>query len=122
MGNSMTIKGFLMEHGFISIIVAYAIGSRISILTQSFFDDLVIPILDVDWNNDGESDRVQLSKLTLSIGPIKLRYGRFMICLLNIIISIYVIFFIAIMVKRYYKDGTSDATQVNTKINATLTL
>lgn len=99
----VNIKDFLAEHGFISIIVAYALGGRISILSDSFFNDLIIPILDVDWNGDGKSDKLQLSALTCDIGPIKLKYGRFMLSLLNIIISVYVIFFIANLFQQYMK-------------------
>lgn len=99
----VNLKDFLAEHGFISIIVAYALGGRISILSESFFNDLIIPILDVDWNGDGKSDKLQLSRLTYDIGPIKLKYGRFLLSLLNIIISIYVIFSIANIMQQYIK-------------------
>lgn len=97
----MSLGIFLSNHGIIGIIVAYAIGGRIAVLTECFFNDMVIPILDVDWNRDGVSDKKQLSNLTCNIGPIKLRYGRFILCLLNIIISIYVIFGITYLLQRF---------------------
>lgn len=91
----------MSQHGIIGIIVAYAIGGRIAILSECFFNDMIIPILDVDWNGDGVSDKKQLSNLTFNLGPIKLRYGRFILCLLNIIISVYLIFGIVYLLKRY---------------------
>ena len=110
-----TITSFLSRHDIMSLVVAYAIGSRISELTHSFFNDIIIPILNVDWNQDGESDRKQLSELTLNIGPIKIRYGNFILNLLNIVIGILVIFFIGYFVNTYFVKHGSNVTSTTSE-------
>ena len=92
---------FLKSTDVFSIIVGWSVGMRIKDLSSSIFDNIVDPLLDYDWNRDGTSDKKQLSELYFNIGDIKITYGKVILDLIKTIIIIYIIFYIARIIKSF---------------------
>ncbi|VVU94707.1 hypothetical protein CPAV1605_432 [seawater metagenome] len=81
---------FLNDNNVIATIVATMISQRISDLSNSFIDNLIIPVLDRDADGDGEADIKDLKKYKINFLGIKFRVGEFFIVLLKFMIILFI--------------------------------
>lgn len=82
----------LKELNVLTIICASILGERISELLSSTVDDIILPIINRDANNDGIADIVKLEDKILQIYNVKLKIGKIVVITIKIIIMLCIIY------------------------------
>ena len=86
---------FLSENRVFSITIASILSSRFDNLITSLINDIIFPIINQDYDNNGEDELTQLEKHKLSIGGITLGTGKVVASLIRFIIVTCVIYVLA---------------------------
>lgn len=85
------MKGFLefiREQGVVGLATGFILGGAVSKVVTSLVNDIINPILSVILGAAGD-----LASLSLSIGPIDLRYGSFIAVLIDFAVIAAVVYF-----------------------------
>jgi len=85
---------FLSNHNVFSIVIASILSERLSELINSCIDNLIMPILNRDANNDGIEDIKNIEDYEITIYNTKFKIGRIITSLLRFLIITYIIFII----------------------------
>lgn len=92
---------FFKGNNLVSSVIATVVALNVHDISQSFSNDIVIPLLDRDLNNDGEPDIDIIKNMVIKITGVDLKVGQFLIKIMRMII---VIFVISILFKLYEKS------------------
>lgn len=74
------------------MIAATVLGRSVSMVAISFVDDFIEPVINNDYNGDGEKDITQLKDLEVSIFNTKFKVGHFIVTLMTVVISIVLLY------------------------------
>ena len=85
---------FFKNNNLISTIIATIVSTYVTELTRSFADDIIIPIINRDGNEDGEADIKTLETFKITIFGIKFKDGKFIITLIKVIFIFFIVFII----------------------------
>lgn len=96
---------FLQKNQVFGITVATLLSGRISELSSSIAEHLLAPLLDVDIDNDGISDRVELENKTLTIRGKKIQIGKVYVAILKFIVLTYITYLLVIIIKNVYPNS-----------------
>ena len=94
---------FLKENNIISTAIAAVLSDRINEMTNSFINNLIMPILNRDGDNDGEKDIQKLEDKIIYVKGIKFEIGRFVLAVIKFILITYVIFILTRIIKKFIK-------------------
>lgn len=86
---------FLSSHNIITIAVAALISQRVNKFADIFVDNLVVPIMDRDVDNDGERDIAHIENKVFVIAGAKFKVGKVYVAVLKLILVTYCIFIIS---------------------------
>ena len=78
---------FLREHGVITLTIGFALGGSVSKLVTAFVNDIINPIFGLVFEKVGS-----LSKSTLTLGPVVLKWGDFVSVLINFFIMAFTVY------------------------------
>lgn len=78
----------LKDYNIKDMIIGSILGKSIGMLSISFVNDLVLPILNQDFNNDGKKDITQLQDYVFQYKKYKFQIGNFIVTLIKVFISI----------------------------------
>lgn len=81
---------FLQNNNIITVVIAAILSDRINEVTNVFFDDIILPIINKDWDGDGESDVKKFEDYRITIFNAKLSIGK-------LIITIFKFFVVALL-------------------------
>lgn len=85
------MKGFLefvREQGVVGLAVGFILGGSVSKVVTSLVADIINPIVGVALGAAGD-----LASLSLTIGPIELKYGSFIAAVVDFLIIAAVVYF-----------------------------
>ena len=88
---------FLKNNNILATIIATVMSTYITQLTTSFTDDIIMPIIYRDSNNDGKVDIKKIEDYEFKMSGIKFKIGKFSIVLLKVLIVFVGIF----LLKKY---------------------
>lgn len=90
--NTIKNQGFLNEtfknYNIKDMIIGSIIGKSLGMLSISFVNDLILPILNQDFNRDGKKDFTQLEDLEINVGKYNFKIGKFIVTWIKVIVSI----------------------------------
>jgi large-conductance mechanosensitive channel len=93
--NFVGFVNFLKKNSVISLALAAVISNQLNKLTESFVDDLIMPIVNIDSDKDGVEDIKKLQEKELHIFNIKFKIGNFLFLILKFCIITYIIFLLS---------------------------
>ena len=93
--NFVTFVNFLKKNSVISLALAAVISNQLNKLTESFVDDIIMPIVNIDYDDDGEKDIKKLQDKEFHLFRIKFRTGNFIFLVIKFIIIAYIIFILS---------------------------
>jgi len=99
--NFVRFINFLKENNIVSVAIASVLSDRINEITNSFVNNMIMPIFDYDIDNDGKRDIKSLENKYVKIYGIKINFGNFVISILKFIIVTYLIFLISNTLNKY---------------------
>ena len=81
-------KDFVREQGVVGLAVGFILGGAVSKVVSSLVEDIINPILSILLGAAGN-----LSEAVLIIGLVRIRYGSFLIVLIDFIVIGLVVYF-----------------------------
>lgn len=92
---------FLQENNIIGVIIASVLSDRVNELTNIFFNDIVMPVINRDGDGDGVKDIKNFEEHKISMFGAKFGVGKFVVTLFKFIIVTYLIFIISNALKKW---------------------
>lgn len=93
-------KNFLVDNDIIVTIIATILSSNVTTLTKSLMDNLIIPLINIDLNNDGKPDRENLESWVVDFRGAKIKIGKFLLTFIEFFFIMILIFFINKLSKK----------------------
>lgn len=91
---------FIEDNNIFITIIATLLSSNINKMANSLVQNIVMPILDFDLNNDGKPDKKKLENIVISFKGINIRIGRFLVSLFEFCFMVYVLYIITKFFKK----------------------
>ncbi len=91
---------FLRDNNILGVAIAAILSDRIGRVTDSFVNDLIMPILSRDGDGDGEEDIKKLEDKSIMCFGANFRIGKFMTSVIKFVLVTYIIFILAKVVKN----------------------
>jgi len=86
---------FLKDNQIVATAVATIFSKIISDLSYSFVDNILLPVINIDMDNDGKSDIENIKNKIFKFRGIHLKIGLFMIEILKFIIILFILFLLS---------------------------
>ena len=87
-------KDFLSDNNILVTIIATILSSNITMLTTSLMDNIIMPIINIDLNNDGTPDRENLENWIVNFKGAEIKVGQFILTSIEFIFILIVIYLI----------------------------
>ena len=88
---------FLKNNNILPTIIATVMSTFITQLVTSFADDIIMPIIYRDGDNDGKADIKSLENTIMKVNGVSIKIGKFAV----VLIKVTLIFIILFLFKRY---------------------
>lgn len=86
---------FLKENNILQVAIAAVLSDRINDVTNSFVDNLVMPIINRDANRDGIKDIKQFEEKQITILGVDFNVGKIVISTFKFLLVTYILFIIS---------------------------
>jgi len=84
---------------FLGITIA-VMASFVNQLVFSFINDIIMPVIDRDGNNDNQPDINKIADYQVKTGGITFRVGAFILALIRFVILIFILFIICVVIVK----------------------
>lgn len=109
--NNTTVKNFIIKTTVITSLIVWILGNHTSNFLKSLSNLLIDPLFSIDLDENGIPDLKELDKYNITIGNIKLPFGRILIEFIKLIFNILIVFLLIYVVINF----TDLAKNVNFK-------
>jgi large-conductance mechanosensitive channel len=101
LGYSYFFYKFLKKNDILSLSIAAVFSGHINELINSFVNNLFIPILNRDADNDGKKDIKKIENLEIKFFNVNFTIGKFLVDILKFVLVTIVIYTIVYKFKLY---------------------
>lgn len=98
---SSEVSDFFKENEILTTIIATILAANISTLTKSLMDNILMPLINIDINNDGEADRDTLKKFHIKFRGVDIKIGEFILTLIEFTVILFIIYSIHKLSKKF---------------------
>jgi large-conductance mechanosensitive channel len=91
---------FLNDNNILSVAIATILSNKINDISEAFINNLVLPIINRDADNDNNPDIKNLEKYTFKISGINFGIGKFTISLIKFLIISYIVYQLSKLFKK----------------------
>ncbi len=95
------IKNMVTTNTALLGITIAVMAAFINQLVFSFINDIIIPIIDRDGDNDNEPDINKLSNYKFKVNGITFKTGAFLLALIRFILVLFFIFIVCLIILKY---------------------
>tara|TARA_B110000208_G_C11757224_1_gene425601 strand:+ start:1360 stop:1662 length:303 start_codon:yes stop_codon:yes gene_type:complete len=88
-------KLFLKKNNLVQTLISYVIATKVGEVFNSLIDDIIMPIINRDGDNDGIADSDKFKNLKLKILSIDFKIGNFIFIFLKFIFLIFITYKLA---------------------------
>lgn len=92
MSDESEVIDFFSKNQILTTLIGTVLASNITLLTKSFMDNIIMPVINMDLNNDGEPDRETLEKFEIHFGGIDMKIGKFLLTIIEFSIILLIIY------------------------------
>lgn len=92
---------FLIDKNVWKTIIATLVSEYVLGLTDSLTENIILPIINKDTNNDGKKDLHYLENLKIQLFNINLGVGKLFISLIRFFVMMFLIYIVNLVVKQY---------------------
>ena len=86
---------FLKENQIVATAIATIFSKVITDLSYSFIDNMLLPIINIDIDNDGKSDIDNFKNKIINVNGAKLKIGNFFIEIIKFTVILLILFFLS---------------------------
>jgi len=98
--NINKMREYIVKQGIIDDAIGVAIGKHIGNVTESLFNNVVLPLFKIDLNKDGNGDFNLLENYKFNLFNVKINIGKFIVDFIKFIVILYLL----ILIARFVKD------------------
>ena len=98
--NLENFRKYIIEKGVVDTAIGYTMGKHIGNMTDSLFNNIILPFFNKDSDGDGVNDFKKFEDYSKKIYGIDFKIGKFILDLVKFLIMIYCLFIIA----RFTRD------------------
>jgi len=98
--NINKMREYIVKQGIIDDAIGVAIGKHIGNITESLFNNVVLPLFKIDLNKDGNGDFNLLEDYNFKVFNVQLSIGRFIVDFIKFLVILYLL----ILIARFVKD------------------
>lgn len=91
---------FLNDNNVISVIIAAILSDRINEMTNNFFDGIILPLINIDYDNDGEKDISKFEDYTIKVFNTDLYVGKLLLAIVKFFIIAILLYLLFIITKK----------------------
>ena len=102
--NLSEFTGIVMKNSVMFGITIAVLSSFVNQLVFSFINDIIMPIIDRDGDNNNEPDINRIANYTIKMGGITFRIGSFILALIRFSLLIFIIFILCLVLINIKKD------------------
>ena len=88
-------REFLLENKVIATAIGIVIGKYLEVLTDSFFNNLILPVFNKDSDKDGVNDFKGLIDYSFEVYGMKFKLGQFVYDFIKFGLILYILFLLA---------------------------
>jgi len=93
--NLDNFRKYIIEKGVVDTAIGFTMGKNIGYITESLFNNLILPFFNKDSDGDGINDFKKFEDYTKKIYGIEFKIGKFIIDSAKFIIMIYCLFIVS---------------------------
>ena len=101
--NYIYFMRFLSNNNVLPTAIAAVLSERISDLTHTFVDNIIMAVINRDADGDGVKDIVNLEKQSVKLYGVKFGVGKVVLSLLKFIIVTYTLFLVSKIISKTSK-------------------
>jgi large-conductance mechanosensitive channel len=94
------LTDFVIKNSVLLGITVVVIATFVNELVISFINDIILPVIERDGNNDNEPDINRLKHIIYKTNGITFKIGSFLISLIKFCILMVILFFISIFILK----------------------
>ena len=94
----------IMSNSVLFGISIAVLSTFVNELVFSLINDIILPIIDRDGNNDNDPDINKIKNLTVKTNGITFKIGAFIVSLIRFIILIFILFIISLVILNINKN------------------
>jgi large-conductance mechanosensitive channel len=87
----------IMKNSVLFGITIAVMSTFVNQLVLSFINDIILPVIDRDGNNDNEPDINKIANYTIKTNGITFKIGSFIVALIRFIILIFIIIILSLV-------------------------
>lgn len=95
--------GIVMKNSVMFGITIAVLSSFVNQLVFSFINDIIMPVIDRDGNNDNMPDINKISNYTVKTNGITFKIGAFIVALIRFILLLFIIFILCMVLIKINK-------------------
>ena len=95
--------GIVMKNSVMFGITIAVLSSFVNQLVFSFINDIIMPVIDRDGNNDNMPDINKISNYTVKTNGITFKIGAFVVALIRFILLLFIIFILCMVLIKINK-------------------
>ena len=88
----------IMKNTVMLGITIAVLSTFINQLVLSFINDIIMPIIDRDGNNDNKPDINKIADYTVKTGGITFRVGAFILALIRFVLLLFILFILCLVI------------------------
>ncbi len=100
------ITQILMKNSVMLGITIAVLATFVNQLVLSFINDIIMPIIDRDGNNDNQPDINKIADYTLKAGGITFRIGAFILALIRFILLLFILFILCLVIVKLNNNSS----------------
>ncbi len=93
----------IMKNSVLFGITIAVMSTFVNQLVLSFINDIIMPIIDRDGNNDNEPDINRIANYTITTNGITFKIGAFIVALIRFILLLFIIFILSMVLIKIKK-------------------
>ena len=94
----------IMSNSVLFGISIAVLSTFVNELVFSLINDIILPIIDRDGNNDNDPDINKIKNLTVKTNGITFKIGAFIVSLIRFMILIFILFIISLVILKINKN------------------
>jgi large-conductance mechanosensitive channel len=91
---------FISNNNLLATTLVTILSTNIIDIAQSFIDNMVIPILNIDFNGDGVKDRKKVEGYKIKIFGTEFKLGKFIISVIKFAMVTYIVYLLSATIER----------------------
>lgn len=98
--NISGFSNFITNNNLLATTLVTILSTNIIDIAQSFIDNMIIPIFNVDINGDGIKDKDFIENYKIKLFGSDFKLGKFIISIVKFLLITYIVYIISVLIQK----------------------